>query len=109
MSAANPTRRLHSSSAPVEALADMQATLPKRLAAGVEPLLVSAKEAANLCGISPATWYRLAAAGKIGPEPLALGARRLYRRADLERWTGAGCPDRRPWHALHAAKNGRRP
>ena len=77
---------------------------PAALAAAVEPLLVPAPEAARLCGISEATWYRLKAAGKL-PLPLRLG-RVLWRVEELRRWCAAGCPDQRTWQALENA-NGR--
>jgi predicted DNA-binding transcriptional regulator AlpA len=73
---------------------------------GLEPLLIPAPEAARLCGLSPATWHRLRSAGKIGPTPVRLGGRVLWRVADLRAWTDAGCPDRRTWEALQANKNG---
>lgn len=71
--------------------------------------LVGVAEAARLCGVSRATWDRLEAAGRVGPAPVRLGGRVLYRRAELEEWTAAGCPDRRTWAALRAAQqSGRR-
>src|SRR4051794_29753633 len=70
---------------PVEALADIKGMFPKSLAAAVEPLLVPAGEAARLCGISEATWFRLKAAGKT-PAPVKLGGRVLYRVEDLRLW-----------------------
>jgi predicted DNA-binding transcriptional regulator AlpA len=72
----------------------------------IEPLLVAAAEAARLCGVSEASWYRLRSAGKL-PSPVKLGGRVLWRVAELRRWTAAGCPDLRAWQALENA-NGRR-
>src|SRR4051812_40590779 len=77
---------------------------PKSLAAAVEPLLVPAAEAAKLCGISEATWYRLKAAGKT-PAPLKLG-RVLYRLADLRLWVEWGCCDRKTFEARKSAQGG---
>jgi predicted DNA-binding transcriptional regulator AlpA len=71
----------------------------------VEALLVDAKEAARICGISEASWYRLKSAGKL-PLPVRLGGRVLWRVEELRRWTVAGCPDLRTWQALENA-NGR--
>lgn len=61
------------------------------------PSLISVKKAATLCGISVPSFYRLDAAGKIGPQSITLGGRRLFRLAELEQWIAAGCPDREQW------------
>lgn len=73
------------------------------------PLLVGATEAARLCSVSEATWWRLAAAGKV-PVPIKLGGRTLWRVGELREWTAAGCPDRHAWDVLRGpgrAQNGR--
>jgi predicted DNA-binding transcriptional regulator AlpA len=64
-----------------------------------EPILVDTRQAVALCGSSLATWHRLRAAGKIGPEPVRLGGRVLWRRTELEAWIEAGCPPRKEWQA----------
>jgi predicted DNA-binding transcriptional regulator AlpA len=77
--------------------------------AAPEPaLLLPAAQAARLCGVSPATWHRMVAAGR-APAPVRLSPGCVrWRRAELLGWTEAGCPDRRSWEALHATKkNGR--
>jgi predicted DNA-binding transcriptional regulator AlpA len=73
----------------------------------VEPLLVPAPEAARLCGVSEASWYRLRSAGKV-PAPVRLGGRVLWRvEEDLRAWIAAGCPSRCEWEARRAvAGNG---
>ena len=71
-----------------------------------EPLLVPAPEAARLCGVSEASWYRLKSAGKV-PAPVRLSSRVLWRGEELRRWCAAGCPDLRTWSALENA-SGRR-
>jgi predicted DNA-binding transcriptional regulator AlpA len=76
------------------------------------PLLVDARQAAALCGVSPATWWRWDAAGRI-PAAVRIGSGVVrWRRAELESWTAAGCPPRMEWEALRAAagaqQNGRR-
>jgi predicted DNA-binding transcriptional regulator AlpA len=71
-----------------------------------EPLLVVTDAAAALCGISPASWYRLKAAGKT-PAPVKLAGRTLYRVADLQLWVALGCPDRKTFEARRAAAHGR--
>ena len=62
-------------------------------------LLLDAKEAAALCNVSQATWYRLHIIGKT-PEPVKLGRRSLWVRDELEAWVRAGCPKREKWNKL---------
>jgi predicted DNA-binding transcriptional regulator AlpA len=77
------------------------------------PLLVDTPEAARLCGISAPTWYRLRAAGRIGPAEVRLGGRVLYDLSELREWVASRAangrlPGRREWQALRGAqRNGR--
>jgi predicted DNA-binding transcriptional regulator AlpA len=71
-----------------------------------EPLLVPAPEAAAVCGVSPATWHRLRAAGKT-PAPVRLGGSVRWRLGELRDWVAAGCPARREWEARQLAGGGR--
>jgi prophage regulatory protein len=84
------------------------ATMTEPPAKPVTPLLVSHDRAAELVGISPASWHRLIARGEVGPVPIKLGGRVLWQVASLEAWVAAGCPDRAEWQARLAARNGRR-
>ncbi len=61
-----------------------------------DPLLVDAKEAARMCGISISTWHTLVAAGKT-PAPVRLGRSVKWRRDELVAWIAAGCPARDKW------------
>ena len=81
---------------------------PAPPAAAVEPLLVDADRAAPMCGISPASWYRLKAAGKT-PAPVKLGGRVLYRVEDLRLWVALGCPERKEFEIRKAAQANGRP
>lgn len=65
----------------------------------IEPLLLSAEEAAALCGVSRSFWWSLHSAGRV-PLPVKLGERTLWRRTELEAWTEAGCPAREKWEAV---------
>jgi predicted DNA-binding transcriptional regulator AlpA len=85
--------------------ADGRPSVPENPSA--ESLLIRSTNAAGLCGISRATWHRLRAAGKLGPEPIRLGRSVLYRRTEVESWAEAGCPDRATWRAM-VAMDGRR-
>jgi predicted DNA-binding transcriptional regulator AlpA len=75
----------------------------------LNPLLLTARQAAALCSISPATWHRWTAAGRtpapIRPSPGCV----RWRTEELREWIQADCPDRRTWQAMHepAQHNGR--
>lgn len=60
------------------------------------PLLLDAKDAARLCGVSARTWWSLHAAGRC-PLPVRLNRRTLWRRDELAAWIAAGCPARDRW------------
>jgi predicted DNA-binding transcriptional regulator AlpA len=83
-------------------------TAPHASDSPAPPLLIPDAEAARLCGIGRATWHRLRAAGRIGPQPVRLGRAVRYRRAEVERWAAAGCPDAATWRAM-VEMEGRRP
>jgi predicted DNA-binding transcriptional regulator AlpA len=105
-----PTDTLPRAADPVEALAAHPAAgRPRSLAAALEPLLLGRRDAARLCGVSPATWSRWDASGRC-PRPLRFsrGCVRWISRELLD-WCAAGCPDRRTWEALRdaARRNGR--
>jgi predicted DNA-binding transcriptional regulator AlpA len=68
---------------------------------------LAARDAARLCAVSVPTWYRLRSAGKIGPVPIRLGGRVLWRVEELTEWVRLGCPSRQEWEALKAQTNGR--
>jgi predicted DNA-binding transcriptional regulator AlpA len=76
-------------------------------AARVEPALLRARDAAKLCGISLASWWRWDAAGRM-PRGVKIGGARLWSRAELLAWIAAGCLERAEWQARQAAQhNGR--
>jgi len=66
-----------------------------------EQLLLSTAEAAKLIGVGRSFFYSLISAGKIGPMPITLGNRHLWRTADLEQWVALGCPNREKWQQIH--------
>lgn len=61
------------------------------------PLLLDAKAVAELLSISRRTIFRLSSSGKLGPMPIALGGRKLWRSEELTAWIRAGCPRRELW------------
>jgi len=86
-----------------------EAGRPPSSAAAVAPLLVGGREAARLIGLSPASFYRLRAAGGFGPAPVRLGGRVVFKVAEITDWVNANCPDARTWRALRAAQRDGRP
>ncbi len=91
---------------PVEVLRDHPAAgRAASLATVVGPLLLSANEAADLCRVSPATWYRMVSAGRT-PAPLRLSPGCVrYSREQLVEWIRLGCISRKEFEARLAAKN----
>lgn len=76
------------------------ATLPAIPAA----LLIDIKVLSALLSRSEASLERDQAAGRL-PAPVYLGGSRLWRRAEVEAWVAAGCPDAVQWKAIRAAAN----
>ncbi len=69
---------------------------PAPPAAGIEAILVDARQAAAACGFSLRSWRSLDAAAAI-PRAVRPGGGRVkrWRMTDLRAWSAAGCPDRR--------------
>ncbi len=67
-----------------------------------DKLLLSASEAAKMCGVSGRTWWSYHAGGLI-PEPVRIRGRTLWRKKELEAWVAAGCPPRDQWEAQNDA------
>jgi hypothetical protein len=63
-----------------------------------EPLLVTAKTAAALCGKSLRTWRTWDVLGLI-PRPIRIKRSTLCRLDELKAWVAAGCPGRSEWEA----------
>jgi predicted DNA-binding transcriptional regulator AlpA len=110
----NPPYQLHQPApgpdpAPVNAVEALrnrtEVGRPASLAAAVEALLLSARPAAVLCGVSLATWHRWNAAGRC-PAPVRPSPGCVRWRADeLRDWIAAGCPSRAQWQTRRG--NGR--
>lgn len=63
------------------------------------PILVNAEAAASLLGISRSFFYSLHSSGELGPMPIRLREKPLWRSAELQAWADAGCPPREVWLA----------
>jgi len=68
----------------------------------IERILVSAKRAAQMVGVSTAFFYRLHDQGKV-PLPRKLGRRNLWSVEELKAWDRAGCPTRAEWQQSYFA------
>ena len=64
-----------------------------------DPVLLTAREAARLCGFSLRTWWRLDSAGKI-PAAIRFGRSKRWSAETLRAWVKAGCPDRKCWESM---------
>jgi len=72
------------------------------------PLLVDAKNTARILGISRRLLYLMQAARELGPSPVKIHRRRLWRVSELQRWTEAGCPSREIWGLMEQDAKKRR-
>jgi predicted DNA-binding transcriptional regulator AlpA len=68
---------------------------------GVEPLLLTARQAAAVCGRSLRTWRSWDSSGRI-PRPIRIGSSTLWRAVELQAWVDAGCPSREEWETRQA-------
>lgn len=71
------------------------------------PPLLSAREAASLCGLGLSTWWRYLSSGKI-PAPVRIGGSVRWRRNELHAWMAANCPPREKWEAMTSGCVGKR-
>ena len=63
--------------------------------------LLTAEEAAERLGISPAHFFRMNSSGALGPRPIKLGEKcSRWRAAELQAWVDAGCPTREKWQDM---------
>ena len=64
-------------------------------------LLLTAAQAAALCGRSGRTWWTWHAAGRI-PRPVRIGRSVLWRAKEIREWIDAGCPPLNEWEAARS-------
>lgn len=64
----------------------------------IAPLTVPAAEAARICGVSRAMWWKLKSSGRC-PAPIRIGRRLLWRVDELRQWVLDGCPPASKWKA----------
>jgi predicted DNA-binding transcriptional regulator AlpA len=61
-----------------------------------DPMLVTARQAAVICGKSLRTWRTWDSGGLI-PRPVRIGRSTLWRLEELKKWIAASCPRRADW------------
>jgi len=66
-------------------------------------MAISARELADLLGISMRQVWRLNSAGKL-PRPVRIGGSVRWKRQEIMDWFEAGCPDRKTWDARKAVQ-----
>lgn len=64
-----------------------------------DAVLITAAEAARLCGLGRSTWWRLHSSGQV-PMPVKVGRATRWLRSEVLRWIEAGCPSRARWETL---------
>jgi predicted DNA-binding transcriptional regulator AlpA len=100
--AADPILHVHDSAAHRDATAS--AALSVEAGRPASALLLTARQAAAMCGVSLATWHRMVSAGRC-PAPLRLSRGCVrWRAGELAEWVAAGCPPRREFEARRAAR-----
>jgi predicted DNA-binding transcriptional regulator AlpA len=65
-------------------------------------LLIDIQVLSGLLSRSVASLERDQAAGRL-PAPVYVGGSRRWRRAEVEAWVAAGCPERVRWEEIRAA------
>ena len=75
-----------------------QIGLPEDTDVADNVLLLTARQAATMCGKSLRTWRSWDAAGWI-PRPVRIGRSTLWRADELREWVAVGCPRREQWEA----------
>jgi len=63
---------------------------------GEGPLLLSASQAAAMCGISIRQWWRWDSMGRV-PTAVRIGSTKRWRHEELKSWIQHGCPARKAW------------
>lgn len=72
----------------------------------VPRLLLSAREAAEACGVRERLWGDLNRTGLV-PSPIKLGRRRLWSLAVLRQWVDQSCPRRHKFKPMEYTQRGK--
>ncbi len=63
----------------------------------ITPLLLDANAVAAILSVSRAMVFSMMSTSMLGPLPIRLGKRTLWRYEELAAWVRAGCPRREVW------------
>ena len=64
-------------------------------------LTVTAKELANLLGVSKRHVWAMDADGRLGPRGIALGRAKRWSLQEVKDWLAAGAPNRSVWTTMY--------
>ena len=67
--------------------------MPDESTVTVDPLAVNARDAARICGISIAMWWKFDRSGRC-PRAIRMGRLKRWRVEELKAWLAMGCPPR---------------
>lgn len=70
----------------------------------ITPVLLNIAETCKFLNISQATYFRIAANGKLGPLPIKLCSKNLYSKNELECWVNSGAQHRKLWQSIKSQK-----
>lgn len=82
----------------------MNKTKEKRSEGTIQSIAISARELAELLGVSLRQVWRLNATAKL-PRNMQLGGSRKWSRTEIMNWFEAGCPDRQTWETRKEVEN----
>ena len=68
-------------------------------------LLLTARQAAEVCGKSLRTWRTWDSLGLV-PAPIRIGRSTMWATRELRQWVHAGCPARNEWDLLKPTSAG---
>ena len=66
------------------------------------PLLIDARAVGGMLGVPETTIWKFDREGTL-PRSVEVGGERRWRRKEIRRWIGQGCPDRETWEARKSA------
>jgi len=62
--------------------------------------MLDARATGAVLSVSRTTIYSMNNTGELGPMPIKLGGRKLWRHAVILAWVRAGCPPRTKWFKM---------
>ena len=103
-SAAGRVNGPHDELPPAISKADDQNRNVARSGSTLQPLTEDADELATDLRCSRRHLEEMDRDGRLGPRAIRLGRRRVWNRAEIQRWIEAGAPDRLAWSAMRGGQ-----